>query len=121
MNSKKILIVDDDVAILNSLQVLLDFEGFEVVAFESGSQVFKWVENRSVPDAILLDMWLPDEDGREICKRLKKLEPTKNVPIIIMSASHELEKTAIESGANAFLAKPFEIEDFLGTLQRFTE
>lgn len=120
MNSKKILIVDDDAAILDSLGVILDFEGFEVTTFERGSEIFHWVQNRSLPDAILLDMWLSDEDGREICRRLKNLETTKNVPVIMMSASRGLERTAIDSGANAFISKPFEIEEVISTLQRFT-
>ena len=120
MNSKKIIIVDDDTAILESLGLLLDFEGFHVEAFERGSEIFKWVENRSVPDAILLDMWLSDEDGRDICKRLKEFEPTRNIPVIMMSASRGLEQTAIDSGANAFIPKPFDIEVVVNTLNQFT-
>lgn len=117
---KKIIIVDDDTAILESLGLLLDFEGFDVEAFERGSEIFKWVENRSVPDAILLDMWLSDEDGRDICKRLKEFEPTKNIPVIMMSASRGLEQTAIDSGANAFIPKPFDIDVVVNTLNQFT-
>lgn len=120
MKSKKILIVDDDVAILDSLGLLLDFEGFDVKAFERGSEIFNCIEDSCKPDIILLDMWLSEEDGRDICKKLKSDDKTKNIPVIIMSASRGLENTAIESGANAFIPKPFEIDDVLSKLNQLT-
>lgn len=120
MNSKKIVIVDDDVAILDSLGLMLDFEGFEVNAFERGSEIFNYVESVSKPDIILLDMWLSGEDGRDICKKLKENETTKNIPVVIMSASRGLEQTALQSGANAFIAKPFEIDEVVDKLHKLT-
>lgn len=120
MNSKKIVIVDDDVAILDSLGLMLDFEGFEVNAFERGSEIFTYVESVSKPDIILLDMWLSGEDGRDICKKLKENETTKNIPVVIMSASRGLEQTALQSGANAFIAKPFEIDEVVDQLHKLT-
>lgn len=120
MNSKKIVIVDDDVAILDSLGIMLDFEGFEVNAFERGSEIFTYVESVSKPDIILLDMWLSGEDGRDICKKLKENETTKNIPVVIMSASRGLEQTALQSGANAFIAKPFEIDEVVDQLHKLT-
>ena len=120
MNSKKIIIVDDDVSILDSLGIMLDFEGFEVNAFERGSEIFSYVESVSKPDIILLDMWLSGEDGRDICKKLKENEITKNIPVVIMSASRGLEHTAIQSGANAFIAKPFEIDEVVNKLNQLT-
>lgn len=120
MNAKKIVIIDDDVAILDSLGLLLDFEGFDVKAFERGSEIFKCIKDSCKPDAILIDMWLSEEDGREICKQLKNNETTKNIPVIIMSASRGLENTALESGANAFISKPFDIDDVVTKLNYFT-
>lgn len=120
MNSKKIVIVDDDVAILDSLGLMLNFEGFEVNAFERGSEIMNYVESVSKPDVILLDMWLSGEDGRDICKKLKENETTKNIPVVIMSASRGLEQTALQSGANAFIAKPFEIDEVVDQLHKLT-
>ncbi len=118
--TKKILIVDDDVAILDSLSLLLDFEGFDVKAFERGSEVLKCIDGSCKPDAVFLDMWLSEEDGRDICKQLKEHENTKNIPVIIMSASRGLEHTALESGADAFVAKPFEIDEIIEKIHHFT-
>lgn len=120
MNSKKIVIVDDDVAILDSLGLMLDFEGFEVNAFERGSEIFNYVESVSKPDVILLDMWLSGEDGRDICKKLKENETTKDIPVMIMSASRGLQQSALQSGANAFIAKPFEIDEVMDQLRKIT-
>ena len=118
MNSKKIVIVDDDVAILDSLGAMLDLEGYEVNTFLRGSEIFKFVETVAKPNLILLDMWLCGEDGRDICRKLKSNDSTKNIPIIIMSASRGLEHTALQSGANAFIAKPFEIDEVINKLQQ---
>ncbi|MEC5156754.1 response regulator [Chryseobacterium sp. MP_3.2] len=120
MNSKKVVIVDDDIAILDSLGTMLDFEGFEVNTFERGSEIFNFVEEKAKPNIIILDMWLNGEDGRDICKRLKENEETKNIPVLIMSASRGLEHTAILSGANAFISKPFEIDDIMNKLDQLT-
>lgn len=120
MNSKKIVIVDDDTAILDSLSVMLDFEGFDVNAFERGSEIFQFVESASKPDLIMLDIWLSGEDGRDICKKLKENETTKNIPVVMMSAARGLENTAYHSGASAFIAKPFEIEEVVDKLHQLT-
>lgn len=119
MISKKIIIVDDDIAILDSLSLVLDFEGFEVETFERGTEIFNCLENDKKPDVILLDMWLLHEDGRDICKKLKSDEATKDIPVIIMSASRGLESTALRSGADAFISKPFEFDEVIGKLNKF--
>ena len=67
-----------------------------------------------------MDMWLSGEDGRDICKKLKENEITKNIPVVMMSASRGLEHTAIQSGANAFIAKPFEIDEVVDKLNQLT-
>ena len=118
MGTKNIIVIDDDVAILDSLGLMLNFEGFNVSAFERGSEIFKCVENQCKPDIILLDMWLSVEDGREICRKLKNYDSTKNIPVVIISASRGLEKTAMQSGADAFIAKPFEFEDVINKLNK---
>ena len=92
MNSKKIVIVDDDVAILDSLGIMLDFEGFEVNAFERGSEIFTYVESVSKPDIILLDMWLSGEDGRDICKKLKEIYNLEKIPVSFLKEENSVKK-----------------------------
>lgn len=110
--NRKILIIDDNPAITDSMTLLLDFEGYDVSTLSKGSEVFKFLEVEW-PSLIVLDMWLSGEDGRDICRKLKSEDGTKNIPIIMMSASRGLEQSALEAGADAFIAKPFDMDDML--------
>ena len=120
MHAKKIAIVDDDTSILDSLSVMVDFEGFEVKAFERGSDIFSMLETRLIPDVIMLDISLAGEDGRDICKKLKQNEMAKDIPVIMMSAGREMKDEALNSGACEFIAKPFELEDVVGKIYQLT-
>ena len=70
-----------------------------------------------LPDILLLDIWMSGIDGRDICKQLKATAHTNKLPILLISASKDIERSAIESGANDFLAKPFELEDLLSKIR----
>ncbi len=56
-----------------------------------------------------MDMWLSGEDGRDICREIKADENLKDIPVLIMSASRGLEQSALDAGADAFIAKPFDL------------
>ncbi|MDQ6693234.1 MAG: response regulator, partial [Chloroflexota bacterium] len=71
-----------------------------------------------MPDLIILDILLSGHDGRTICKRLKSQESTKGVSIILISAHPEARATALDAGADDFVAKPFEIDDLLSAIAR---
>jgi CheY-like chemotaxis protein len=71
-----------------------------------------------LPDLLLLDIWMSGIDGRDICKELKQKENTKKIPIVLISASREIERSALEAGADDFLAKPFEIDDLLEKIEK---
>lgn len=120
MYAKKIAIVDDDTSILDSLSVMLDFEGFEVKAFERGSDIFPLLESPAKPDVIMLDISLAGEDGRDICKKLKQSEAAKDIPVIMMSAGREMKDAALDSGACDFIAKPFALDDVVGKIHQLT-
>ena len=104
MSTKKIIVVDDSPAILDSVKLMLNMEGFEVSNYERGSDMFNsLLETSTKPDVILMDMWLSGEDGRDICKMIKQHQEFKNIPVVIMSASRGLGDSAIESGAIDFI------------------
>jgi len=111
---KKILIADDDTAILDALKLMLRAEGFEVQTTFLGDRVKKLIQNQ--PD-LLLDVLMPDQDGRQICRALKRQDETKDIPVIMFSANKETEKSAKAAGANDFLAKPFEMQDLLDKIE----
>jgi len=111
--SKKILAVDDDNDILDVIRIILEEEGYEVVTLANGKHVFDIVKETS-PDLILLDVMLGGLDGRDICRALKEDESFKKIPVVMISASHNLNNLLLMPGApDNFLAKPFDIDHLL--------
>ena len=118
MSSKKILVVDDELDILEFLQIILEEEGYEVATADKGECVEK-LRTGELPDLIVLDVLLSGKDGRTIARHLKSQEATKHIPIVMCSAHPSAEHTALEAGADAFIAKPFEIDDLLQKIAEF--
>ena len=117
---KKILIVDDELDILQVLKVILEEEGYEVEATDKGEQVER-LPMDDLPDLILLDVLLSGKDGREIVKCLRARQETRSIPIVMISAHPDARETALACGANAFLAKPFEIDDLLDKVAQYCQ
>jgi DNA-binding response OmpR family regulator len=115
---KKILVVDDEPDILEFLQVILEEEGYLVLTSQK-AEYLEQLHNGGLPDLILLDVLLSGKDGREIVKYLKQQEETKRIPVIMFSAHPSAEQTALEAGADDFMAKPFEIDDLLARVAQY--
>src|SRR6476660_1763886 len=115
---KRILLVDDDTAILEALDMMLQDAGYETeISTKNGEYVEQSLKGR-LPDLIVLDILLSGHDGRAICRQLKSQEATKHVPVILISAHPKAEKTAFEAGADDFLEKPFDIDKLLSKVKR---
>jgi len=108
---KKIMIADDDPGIVDAVEMILEFEGYEVTSTVDGTTVLDM--KHELPDLLLLDIWMSGEDGRDICKKLKSMDITKNIPVIMISASRDIKQSAIDAGADDFLAKPFEMTELI--------
>jgi two-component system KDP operon response regulator KdpE len=110
-----ILVVDDEAQIHRFLTPALIASGYTVVRAERGNEALRLAATRS-PDAILLDLGLPDIDGHEI---LAKLREFSDVPIIILSArDREVEKiSALDSGADDYVEKPFGLGELLARIR----
>lgn len=113
-NKTKVLIADDDPAINDALAMMLEDAGYEVVTTLDAETVRQI--SADYPDVVLLDIWMSGYNGGEICQELKKRHDTKNIPIIMISANRDAEAIAKKSGADAFLAKPFEMDDLLDAI-----
>jgi DNA-binding response OmpR family regulator len=113
---KTIMIADDDPGILDAIEIMLEFEGYQVRSMQNGAALLT-MEN-SFPDLLLLDIWMSGTDGRDICRHLKQRADTCKIPIVLISASKDIENSAIEAGADDFLAKPFEMDDLLKKIER---
>ncbi len=115
MTQKKILILDDDLDILAVMQLLFKTKGFTVVALSRWEEIYEKAESFH-PDLILLDVLLSGNDGRDICKVLKKRGSTRHIPIVMFSANPSTAKNMAEYGADDFIHKPFEVNDLLQTI-----
>jgi len=116
--SKKIMIADDDPGIVDAIEAILEFEGYQVTTTTDGADVLDLKDD--LPDLLLLDIWMSGEDGRDICKKMKQLEATRNIPVIMISASRDIKNSAMAAGADDFVAKPFEINELLDKIKRLT-
>ena len=111
----RVLIVEDDSGIADFLQLELEHEGFEVLHAEDGRKALELFES-GAPDIILLDIMLPKLNGLEVLRRIRK---TSRVPVIMLTARGDtLDKVSgLDSGADDYLAKPFEIEELLARMR----
>lgn len=114
--NKTIMIADDDPGIVDAIEMMLGFEGYNVVTTLTGDTVLEMRGN--YPDLLLLDVWMSGHDGRDICKVLKKNEETRKIPVIMISASPELKRSATEAGADDFLEKPFDIDSLCKKIEQ---
>ncbi|WP_426587846.1 response regulator transcription factor [Mucilaginibacter sp. R-33] len=117
--NKKIMIADDDPGIVDAMEMLLEFEGYEVTSTVDGTTVLDMKDE--LPDLLLLDIWMSGEDGRYICKKLKQDKLTKDIPVIMISASRDIRDSAMMAGADDFLAKPFDMNELLKKVAHFVQ
>ncbi len=115
---KKILVIDDDSAILDAITTLLKDESYDVRASSSALKILDKVTTYK-PDVILLDVLLSGEDGRHVAQRIKSNKETNKIPIILLSAHTGMEKTINQAISDAFIAKPFDIDDLLNQVKKF--
>lgn len=114
--AEKILVVDDEPSILQSLKGVLEDEGYETVLAGSGEAALEEIV-RDPPDLVLLDIWLPGMDGMEVLERIKKTHPS--LPVIIISGHGTIETAvrATRTGAFDFVEKPLSVERILVSVQ----
>ena len=120
MDSKRILIVDDQDDIRDLLLKRLEAAGYDVIAAADGQTALKRAREDG-PDLIVLDMMLPDVQGATVCAQLKAEEAFQQIPIIILSARDgDYDKDIGRAvKADAYMTKPFQTEDLLAKIQDF--
>lgn len=119
MSMKKVLIVEDETALLYALKAELS-RSFEVLEAVDGEKALKTIEENQ-PDLIILDVLLPGINGFEVLKRIKKSEKTKNIPVIILSNLGEKENIAKGKnlGADDYLIKTnYTLEEIVQKLKK---
>jgi len=118
--SKKILVIEDDKDIRDTIALILKEENYDVV--DSGdSKILKHLHEHN-PDLILMDNWLTewksDANGQQLSKQLKSDPTTNHIPIIIISAVSNIKEIAEEGLADAWLMKPFDMADLIAIVKK---
>lgn len=115
--NKKIYVVEDNDDIRELVEYLLETEGYTVFGFPNASTFEEEIKS-SKPDALVLDIMLPDGNGIDICNKLKSMEATKGIPVLLMSANTNVSMIRSQSKADDFIGKPFDIDDLVGRVRQ---
>lgn len=113
-----IYMLEDDTSIQNFVLYTLENTGFEAEGFERPSDFWKRME-KQIPDLLLLDIMLPEEDGMEILKKIRENRKTKNLPVIMLTAKGtEYDKVlGLDTGADDYVAKPFSMMELMSRIK----
>jgi two-component system, OmpR family, response regulator MprA len=115
----KILVVDDERAVRESLRRALELEGYEIELAADGREALsRLMENGgSQPDAVILDVLMPGVDGLEVCRRLRR--GGSSVPVLMLTARDEIESrvSGLDAGADDYVTKPFALEELLARVR----
>jgi two-component system response regulator MprA len=116
MSAVRVLIVDDDRALRDALRRALVLAGYKPIAVETGEAALTEVA-RSEPDAVVLDIGLPDVDGLEVCRRLRR--SGRRVPVLMLTARDEVSDRigGLDAGADDYLVKPFDVGELRARLR----
>jgi DNA-binding response OmpR family regulator len=109
---RNILVLDDDPDIGAMLTLVLQSNGYRVVAVQSGKEAQQVMVNENI-SLLITDLLLSGDDGRDICRSLKENEKTASIPVLMFSAHPDAEKASLAAGASAFLPKPFDVAQLL--------
>jgi len=114
---KRIFCADDDPGMREVFPLIFSREGYEVTMFPTGEELLQ--NNLTPPDLFLLDKQLSGINGMDICRFLKNNPETRNIPVIIVSASRDLEHQAVSAGADDYIEKPFKLDHLLSLTRKY--
>jgi CheY-like chemotaxis protein len=118
----KILCIDDDPVVIQSINLRLGHYGIHVVGADNGIQGYMTAASQ-LPDIILLDLKMPNGEGPYVLTKLKNNQQTKNIPILILTVESNpgVQRKMLSMGAEAFLTKPVRWSDLFETMERFVQ
>jgi two-component system response regulator MprA len=113
----KILVVDDERAVRESLRRALELEGYEIELAADGNEALYRLEVTEEPDAVILDVLMPGVDGLEVCRRLRGTG--SKLPVLMLTARTEVEDrvAGLDAGADDYVTKPFALEELLARVR----
>lgn len=110
MSDKKIVVCDDDTAIVEVIAIVLEEKGYTVFALTNPREVMATIE-REKPDLVLLDLWMPGIGGDKLARMIRQNAETTDLPVILISANKNTPQIAEEVEATDYISKPFDIEE----------
>ncbi|MGJ1267160.1 response regulator [Sphingobacterium spiritivorum] len=110
MNDKTVLLLDDDINILEVCSIILAEAGYKVEISQTSHDIIEKAAEVN-PDVILMDNWIPDIGGIKATQLLKAHPDFNHIPVIYVSANNDIHVLAETAGADAYLAKPFDLAD----------
>ena len=113
---KQIIVTDDDPSMRDIFQLILQRAGYLVTSYSNGDILLS--NGFAPPDLFILDKQLSGMDGLDICRFLKSQESTKNIPVIMISASPYVAQLASDAGADDFIEKPFKTKELLAITEK---
>lgn len=118
IKTQSIMIIEDDQDISDALGSILSTKGYTVIPVHQVDERFDDYFVASLPQLILLDIWVGGGDGRDVAKKLRSQEATKGIPIIVVSANISTPQIAQELELNDFIMKPFDVDHLLATVEK---
>lgn len=120
MGQKKVLVVDDEEMLVEFIKIRLEGNGYLVETATDGTEGLLKVEQTN-PDLIILDIYMQPMDGYTMLKELRKNEKTKDIPVIMLTASGKKREVFEAEGISDYITKPFDSQDFLTRIGRVLE
>ena len=116
---KKILVIEDEEDLNQTLSFNLENEGYKVTSALKGSEALEILENASPPDLVILDLMLPDMSGLDICRHIRSKDSLKNISVIIVTAKGEEVDRVVgfELGADDYIVKPYSVRELMLRIQ----
>ncbi|RQO69422.1 response regulator [Pedobacter sp. KBW06] len=118
MGIKKVMVCDDDRGILDLIELIMEDAGFSVISEINSLNAISRIEKEK-PDLLILDIWMPVLSGDQVLKSIKDSSSIVNLPVIMYSASTEGEVIAKAAGADDYIAKPFDLDELIGKVNKW--
>lgn len=114
--SRQVLLVEDDTFLSTFMSLVLEAEGYAVSSAYNGREALDLIQEKGLPDLIMLDMKMPIMDGKAFALEFRRLYDTQR-PLVVMTAADDAEQRAHDLGITSYLAKPFGIPELISLVK----